>query len=239
MVFFRELEPKQKHPPNDFDIACAKKLKEALVKKGKSLRRSRLSAWADEFRILRKYEKETVIIAHLDWYCLNIGKQYIPEAESGKAFKEKFDKIKSARKRMGHFDIEDSTVKLTEKLKGFVWPTGFNTELETTIQKSLNGYREFRLLVTELEEQKIKNKWHARYVTYFASKLPKKAIVFVELYMLEVNKKLVTWKTNLPSSLVSFAFDPDNKMFAGIGRQWSREQYASIEMWDIFMSLID
>jgi len=239
MAFFSDLVPEKKNPPNDFDIACSKKLKTSLVKKGRSLRRTRLSSWANEFRILRKYETEKTIQSHLDWYCLHIGKPYIPDIQCGKSFKEKFDKLKNAKKRSNHVDIDDDTLTLVKKLKAYHWPGGFDVELDVVVQKSLNQYSEWYPLVKELKNKKIKNKWNARYVEFFCSKLPSKAIYFVELYMLEVCKMLQAWKKNLPSTLHTFTFHPDNKVFASMGREWSREQYSSVEMWDVFMSLVD
>lgn len=237
MAFFRELLPQEKHPPSEFDFECARKLKASLVKKLLSLRKSKLSSWANEFRILRKYETERVIQVHLDWYCQNIGVQYVPEIQSGKAFKEKFDSLKSAKKRLSPLLIEDDTQLLVDKLKHHRWPGGLSKDLASCIQKSVNNYVEFLRKKTQLESMSIDDKWHKRYVKYFGEKLSSNPYSFVEEYMMELYHILQKW-SQVPKTLEGFVFKPENVVFRQMGRTWSQERYSQIEMWETYIELI-
>lgn len=86
----------------DRDFDRAEKLKEMTTANSVSNRKARLCEWAHEFRKLREVDKvpEEIIDEILLWYCRSYGKvDFMPEAFSGKTFRNKFDAIQRARTR--------------------------------------------------------------------------------------------------------------------------------------------
>jgi DNA-binding transcriptional regulator YhcF (GntR family) len=80
----------------------AQKLDEILQLLGrKKQRESTLQSWANDFRLLHTADEidPTTIRKALEWYAVNIGKEYIPECYSGKSFRSKFSKLQSAIQR--------------------------------------------------------------------------------------------------------------------------------------------
>jgi len=81
-----------KKVPTSWDLKVAKKLHSIVSSHIKVNAKSNIREWANHIRILREHyevDKEDIITA-LKWYSRNIGKEYVVEAFSGKAFKEKF-----------------------------------------------------------------------------------------------------------------------------------------------------
>lgn len=86
-------------------IRQAKQLYKALKQKGQTWTRTRaqLTGWAVEFQEMREDEEISAkrIQRVLDWYCQHgIGAIYVPIACTGESFREKFDDIDEARKRL-------------------------------------------------------------------------------------------------------------------------------------------
>ena len=83
----------------------------------------RIQSWANDIRLLHEKNKVPIkrIKEVLNWYRKNIGGQYIPEAYSGSAFREKFPKLEAAIKRQSN----PPTNGQSKKSLGYRNPEGY------------------------------------------------------------------------------------------------------------------
>jgi len=94
---------KKRRTPSTFDHRAAAELKKVISSHIKVNKNARMEQWADTFRLLR--ERDGVAIDEIKnaikWYKHHIGEEYIPEAYSADAFREKYNnnKIPAAMKR--------------------------------------------------------------------------------------------------------------------------------------------
>ena len=105
-----------------FDLRCAKELEEVVSSHIKVNKKSNMAEWADSFRLMRERDevpKGDVRKAIL-WYKDNIGVEYIPEAFSAKAFRQKYvnGQIPAAMKKsMGNGSASQSASGLPDDLR--------------------------------------------------------------------------------------------------------------------------
>ena len=81
------------------DHKCATYLHQALIRHNKVMRRVSISAWSREFLRLSQSVEWSRIKKVLDWYCENIGGDFIPACYSASSFCEKFPKLEDAMRR--------------------------------------------------------------------------------------------------------------------------------------------
>lgn len=83
-------------------ISFAQKLDEILQSIGRKKQKdSTLQSWSKHFRLLHQIEQIDVATINktLEWYKLNIAKEYVPECHCAKSFRSKFSKLQSAIQR--------------------------------------------------------------------------------------------------------------------------------------------
>lgn len=80
---------------------------------------SKLLAWADDIRKLNEVEgiDKTRMKDALQWYKDHIGEQYVPEIQSGYAFRKKFQSLENAVKRTS-FVSPSSDFEIPEEMSG-------------------------------------------------------------------------------------------------------------------------
>lgn len=82
---------------------------------------NQIKSWANEFRILSETNNIPLsrIKAALKWYAKNIGGQYVPVIESGKAFRTKFINLEAAMDREKHpFKVNNPNQKQFKEYDG-------------------------------------------------------------------------------------------------------------------------
>ncbi len=102
--FFPEEESEAgKNSATKFDMTCAAKLCDAVLSHHKNDRKGELGKWATQFRLLRNKDgvPKDLIRKVLEWYVhADWSDPYLPQAWSGKSFREKFyDKLVPAMER--------------------------------------------------------------------------------------------------------------------------------------------
>jgi hypothetical protein len=149
------LEPKQagpsKHTPTDYRWAT--KLRDALAKAGKVTKPVNTLKWATQFATMRvldglnEQEVDTVLV----WYCGRVGKEYIPQAYSAKAFRAKYVPIRDARDRelkkgQAEVVVTPHAQKVADNLKHLHWPKGSLATLPEVAQKCIDNMVAFKEL---------------------------------------------------------------------------------------------
>ena len=87
------------HTP--FPAVCAGILERTIVAKHKLVKKVKPHIWIDHFRKLETIDgvSQDEISKVLNWYCLNFGKEYVPEVFSAYGFRKKFEGIVASMKR--------------------------------------------------------------------------------------------------------------------------------------------
>lgn len=148
--------PKDMEPT--FSEKCAARLSN-LVKKNKlQVGRMSFKKWADEFTKLQKKHDDATITKVMDWYVLNIGKEYVPEAYSAMSFRKKFDQIKKQVEDtpIGVGELSLREKKLFDRVKNWQWG-GWDRYIPMVIKNSLTRYLSFRSKMVMLPD-KLKEK---------------------------------------------------------------------------------
>lgn len=135
-------------------VNLALKLKNAVAKMGKLKSNANLTSWATEMERLRKRDGIAIrrIKAVLSWYCslLEEGEldKYIPQAFSGKAFRDKFERIEAAKERLrGKEETSQPTAATSEEkrsaksFKSQLGPAGFEWEDCYPLLRKIFDYR--------------------------------------------------------------------------------------------------
>ncbi len=89
---FNSVPKKKKSKPTAWDQRAASELAKVVGSHIKINCNAKLSVWANQFRIMREIDEvpKSVIKNTIKWYKENIGGEYIPEAFSARAFREKY-----------------------------------------------------------------------------------------------------------------------------------------------------
>lgn len=138
------------------DYNRAEKLFDALRAKNKVVtKQRRISKWAEEFYHLRCMILDSEIEVVLEWYCANIGGEFVPWAHSAKSFRDDFPRIKDQMEMQRR--INPAPLEVTETAKRILtdvqdWFSGQNAvRLPQAVQKSLDGAKSFFLRLQELK----------------------------------------------------------------------------------------
>lgn len=134
----------------------AKQLYRALKARGQTWTRTRaqLTAWADQFRELREDEEVSAkrIQRALDWYCeRGVGALYVPLVCTGEAFRERFDELDEARKR-----LKDQTLRYFDDVLDYRFSTCRGTPIQCEYRKASEKLQQQIELVDDLANSRVK-----------------------------------------------------------------------------------
>jgi len=121
--------PNKRKCPSPWDHRAAEELHKAVTSFRPVNGRSDLKAWAEQFRLMREYDKieKKDIREVLQWYAKHIGEEYIPEAFSASSFRSKFKDGKflgamnRSRKDEGEEAPLNSRQKMLAEFKRRIW----------------------------------------------------------------------------------------------------------------------
>jgi DNA-binding Lrp family transcriptional regulator len=136
-VFFEVPETDQTHTEQATALATAIR----TILPG---RRCNLRTWAGEFALLAKEASGERVEAALAWYAKKIGGDYVPQAYSAKAFRQKFPAIEAAMRRDGGRSTVQAGYRasiLAKKLGSLhTWPKGSESQLPQAVEVCLQRY---------------------------------------------------------------------------------------------------
>ena len=143
-------------PPEDFDMKMASRLYNELQSRRLLYGKAKLKVWSKEFTTLRKTFTEEEIASTLSYYISHIGEEYMPEAYSARAFKEKFARIRAKQSILNPFPskIEISLwTKKFAKQRSFDWPADEGKDELQFIELNYRYFYSFqkRLIVVRKE----------------------------------------------------------------------------------------
>ncbi len=118
----------KRKPKTGFSHDCAKKLYDALAKKGKVMRRPNLDNWASTFRKLKELRGTEEVTQVLSWYTANIGKPYVPQAYSAQSFHDKFPSIQDAMRNQKRDQTKEVRQQIREGTEDIQWPITWTDE---------------------------------------------------------------------------------------------------------------
>lgn len=90
-----------KTEPKEFDKDIARELWTIVLSTGCRNPKSKVEEWASHIRLLRKKDNvpKKLIREVIEWYSIHTGQNFVPEIMSGKALRDKWDKLIMAIKR--------------------------------------------------------------------------------------------------------------------------------------------
>lgn len=249
-----------KTTPTKFDIKMANKLKKIISQHIKVNRNANTKKWQQEMRKLRSIDKVSCdrIRRVLNWYKNNIGGEFIPEAFSGKAFREKFPKLEAAIKREQNnmkskpAKIDNKIQKLAHKLyKKYDWKHHTKTELEDLINITVTNYKQFyKKHKKYIKKEQLKmQKWEkenpgeTKTNTFlsFAQKISKQLVmkpsVFIKFWAKQVNKIIHNWGA-FKGKLDYFAFTEDNEEFHKFGYTITKNITTRVGAWQTYFKAV-
>lgn len=239
MPFFADLEDakktKERGKASQADIERAKKLEDALRRRNKLFRQVNRAAWADAFRKMQ--EADAIPADKLDrvlnWYAAKIGQQYVPQAFSAKAFRERWPAIVEAMGRDKTTIIaSDVAQDIAAKLTRTPWPKGSGPQVIAAVQMSLDAFDDFakrrRELLARTDNAKLK-RWLPKLDELLGTRK-----TFVAGWMEGVRQRVERWP-NWSGHLTSLAFDPQSDDATKYGRNLSHSYSGSDALWDATM----
>lgn len=229
-VFFPELvKPKyKKGPPSKLDIMWSKKLRDSIkIKKTVSIK-----SWGNQFMILREIEglHPTRIDKVLNWYVLNIRKEFVPLALSAKCFRTKFEKIEQAMIRdLGQrVEVGDEARSIGIKVMRKRWPKVTREQLLESIQISLDNFNSFKAKIVATRGDRL--------ATHVWAKLGTPS-QFLENWYSDVYHSIKNWDA-WNGELKRFNFRHDSKLLKLWGRKIAAKFTGSAGRWDQLMERI-
>ena len=217
----------------------AKRLRSALQAKGLMTDKViSIKGWADEIATCAKHYGDVTEV--LEWYCTHLGEDYIPDARSGKGFRVKFVKIKSAmdrdRKKNPTVPVTDLGKKVTKRLSHLHWPHATAAQLPAQVEVSLLAHKAFHTKLTDFICTKTFK--HRPTITGAEQKLfgfavrVKTELGTAESFVEKWFRSVWEWahKKKQLQDLSKWALDPTHKNFTNLGTKWATA-YGDPALW--------
>ena len=230
---------------SQFDLACAKRLREGIKEQGFKWSSSK---WAEEFRLLRQQATEEQITATLEWWFANNETKagLMPAIKSAAGFRRHFQWLTDLATK--HAPLAEVTISLAAHdlvatLRRERWPMGSDKQLATVIQLSLDAHSAILKRTYQL--------WQDRKAQDAAKPKPKKADRhllfleelwraffqrsenFVEAWMKMIHKSVANWDA-WNGDLRSHVFHFDHQKFQRMGQRFTSNYCGREEEWNQF-----
>lgn len=202
--------------------------------------------WADEFRRLRESFTDTAeggkrIKNTLAWYVANIGKEYVPVVACAKTFRTKFENLEAGLKRHQRDRPEIAVGERAENIakrqcRKNGWPKGSRDKVPAVAQISLDNLDKFLKRIGKIA------KGDKPRTAVFAKKIMSNFAGgregFVDRWLDKVHSQIANW-SDWSGDLLPWAFRPQHKLFASMGRGWSQDYSGGTKLWSILMEEVD
>lgn len=233
----------------DFDLRMALILKRAiqtLPPRITGIQTSKPSTWSAHIKKLRLINKlpEDSIEKVMVWYSKNIGKEFVPQAFSGEAFRKKFPQLEQAANKdlQTVVEISPQAKELASTLLMKGWPKGSGKDIPGAVQASITEYKKWlkqrhefhKLLVSGgggCEEKE------RRYLIMLGDHLKlamPSSSAFVQEWFDDVYQQVKGWD-RWSGNLKQFVFKPNSERFIKQGRDISKD-YG--KRWDRYTELM-
>lgn len=135
--------PAKQEGPNKY-IEWVQKLRDVIVAKSQRTASFRRSSWEKEFRLLEKQlgVHHSQLVPTLEWYCRNIGRQYVPVCLSARSFRFKYDSIRAAMGRIVD-SVQVDPAKVDKVMKAIIH-LGWKSDIRTAVSQSIHYLEEFQ-----------------------------------------------------------------------------------------------
>lgn len=186
-------------------------------------------AWTQQFIMLKKEHGEEKVKRVLEWYLEHMNDEFVPQANSGTAFRFKFSQIAAAMERDSSVvEVDKWSKGLAEKLANqFSWPVEVLACLPQIISLTRKRCHEFFDKMNDYPFGE-----GSREVEFAAHLLADKACFFVNEWMRHLGIML-DGKEHYLGIPLRLAFHPESKGFKdSFWAQWSVEYCASFEAFD-------
>jgi hypothetical protein len=175
----------------------------------------------------------------LDWYIARFNQPYIPQAYSGKGFRDKYEKILQAMERDAERNptvvVSEEAKKLAKELAQHGW-NKHTDRLPVAVQLSMDNYDKFLRLWRRLPK---KDPDRYRKQKGFIDTVinGKMGPGYISNWFTTVLHKYAGWE-KWSGDPMQYVFDHTSKRFQEMGQQWSME-YGHSKYWVDFMELLD
>jgi len=234
----------------EFDRAVAATLLDAvrtMPPRKTGLTKARPSTWANHIRLLRTRDAipEDDIRRAVSWYRGNIGKEYVPEAYSGAAFRKKFPAIEAAAGRdLTTVTISSEAQKIGDKLSILPWPKGSADTVDAAVELGLTAYRDwckardaFALAMRDGQTITPKQRLALSLADHLKAVMPPPGF-FVKQWMETVYERARNWP-DWSGDLRPLAFKPEADAFRKMGRQWAIDYTGDPTRWDVLVDMMN
>lgn len=198
------------------------------------VRKRRPVAWATHFERLRRLDEvpEDEIRAVLDWYCQNIGGEFVPEAYAGESFRKKFPAIQAAMKRRGEVvgNICEGALVLAGRLEPMGWPAGSGERLAAAIHTSLIEYTMWRVVAVGCLQGR------GGFADHVVDMLPQ-PVAFVEQWFRDLHRRVSGWK-KWDGHFRGMEWRPEHDKFRAWGWGLATDYTGNRQRWDAIMETI-
>jgi hypothetical protein len=228
--------PAKKGTPSPFDLKAAQQLRDGLISRHKQGTPWSKRGWANQIRLLREGlgdAAEERISSALEWYLAHLGDDYLPVAFSAAGFREKFDRIESAKSRHekrnpAPVQPDESTRFILDQLAMAGGPV-CSEHLPAAVQKSLDSLRAFALKVEGLQKTLDRKSDLFSFIQRIHHELNVDHIV--QHWFEDVARRLKKWK-DWHGSIMDFVIRADHPEFAKMGQRWSMEYCGDGSYWN-------
>ncbi len=243
-----------KTPPNEFDTTQATKLEVAVRKlppRRTGILKTKPSTWPHHLKLLRVKDKisESDIARVMQWYCVRIGEEFVPEAFSGESFRKKFTALERAadRDKTAPVVITPQAVAIASRVTGLGWPKGSEKSIPGAAQVCLTAYltwttrrRTFMALLDSTKSIGIDDTTRRR-LLLFGKRVGQQLAApehFVEQWLRDVHKRVHNWAA-WSGDLNPYLFKSNAKYFVAMGRGWAQQFCATASRWDTYIEIMD
>lgn len=219
----QKLKPKESKT-TDFDIRAAEKLHEVVTTKRNRRQAWSKKGWADEVRILRGEllkDAEGRIDRALAWYEAHHKRKDAPHIDSAAGLRRHFNWLEDkVRKETSSVVISDAAKKVAVRLRMLNWPKDSDSQLEQTIQVSIDAYRGMSKKWNEIKKTtKLGTPYHF-FIHYQLAKFFHSPDEFAYDWLKAIHNRIAKWD-DWNGELLSLAFDVESKQFQKQGAGWA------------------
>ena len=208
--------------------------------------------WAHEFLLLRK-EYPDVPLEEIEeallWYCRQVKKtreerKGVPEIYSAAAFRQKFQKVRSAMERAGaskpkEVELDESGQHILAEVEHLGWPKGTKSQLKEVIQASMNNFRTFQQKVRAVGDLPRTDKLYTLHEVVCGHVRRKSNVSsFLIFWLKGVHKQIADW-SDFSGNLRSYIWRLDHKMNLAVMEGWAVSCSGKTERWSQYLALLE
>lgn len=175
--------------------------------------------WAKEFCMLLKTHEIKDVQKTLDWFCANVGKEFVPVCTTARYFKLKYDQIVQAmlRAEVATECSPENSAFVKRLEQQYQWPPEVRGKLEHLVIKSHEGVELLRKSIGELRKGEL------TWLTYINTVIGPRLHLFMELWFEDLAARLnYPYKQHYNGDINHLVFDFRSERFrTSYWHEWS------------------